>query len=372
MERKLKVLHIISGDLWAGAENMVFNLCLGQKHHPSVSVYALVLNFGELERNLKAKGIETFVLDESENNIFALLKKSLVVIKNILPDVIHTHRKKENILGSMLSVKTGIPSVRTLHGANEHRVAYYKVWKHMSNFLDWLFGRYIQKKIVAVSPVLKEELIKVYGKARVEYIRNGIDLGLIAEKSRETADIVLPDGKFLVGIVGRIVPVKRLDLFINIAETLLKQNNENYHFVVIGDGPERKEYELDTRRRKIDKNFTFTGHVSNTLPVLDKLDILLMLSDHEGMPMVLLESLALKTPILAHNVGAISTLLEGGKHGTLINCQVVSEYVSVIEDVAQNAEKYISKAESGKRHIENKYSSNTMANGYLSLYRVLK
>src|SRR5277367_5793662 len=117
----VRVLHIISGDLWAGAEAQAFTQ-LSALHEANVTVAAALLNEGELAARLRARGVPVTVLDESRLSGTGILLALRRLMREWRPDIVHTHRTKENILGSLANRLAGnVPSVRTVHGASEDK-----------------------------------------------------------------------------------------------------------------------------------------------------------------------------------------------------------------------------------------------------------
>src|SRR5690606_8407204 len=112
----------ISGDLWAGAEAQAFALLSALSMQPEMSVAVALMNEGELARRLRSSNIPVTVIPESRLSFPRLLHKLRRLISDWRPDVIHTHRTKENILGSLANLTTGRAAcIRTVHGADEHK-----------------------------------------------------------------------------------------------------------------------------------------------------------------------------------------------------------------------------------------------------------
>src|SRR6187551_243806 len=99
---RLKVLHIISGDLWAGAEVQAFTLVTSLQHQCEIVV--ALMNHGELENRLIDAGVKTVVIEERSHSGLQITRQLVTLIKHFRPDIIHTHRKKENILGSLANI----------------------------------------------------------------------------------------------------------------------------------------------------------------------------------------------------------------------------------------------------------------------------
>ena len=171
----IKVTHIASGDLWAGAEVQLFTLAKTLHQFENVTVHVILFNHGELENRLREQNIPVDVLPETNLNgiqIFLRLKK---LLQQHQPDVVHTHRIKENILGGLSAKLSGnIPSLRTAHGAPEHQPGWRKPHKQILYQLDWFVGRYFQSKIIAVSDDLAVLLRRDFPSKTIEIIENGI------------------------------------------------------------------------------------------------------------------------------------------------------------------------------------------------------
>ncbi|MCG7199474.1 glycosyltransferase [Marinobacter pelagius] len=307
----LRVLHVASGDLWAGAENSTYHLLRALAH--KCSVYAVLLNHGELERQLKAESIPVTVLDEYQRGPFRILRDLRKILQIIRPDVIHTHRQKENILATIANQTTlHQPLIRTVHGLPESGR---NLRSEIIRYLDQLFGKYATSGIIAVSEDLKNQLGTTYPPQSIKRIYNGVDAQLLIDRVKK-ADlrIDLPKGDH-VGIIGRLVPVKRIDVFIELARLASAQNTD-IHFHIIGDGPERRSLEALAGQKLIQNNLTFHGHRDDIPSCIRALDAIVMCSDHEGMPMVALEALALGTRLLVHDVGGLHELR--GQHNVCL------------------------------------------------------
>jgi hypothetical protein len=121
--RILDIMHIASGDLWASAEVQLFTLVLALQRTQQVNVVVILLNHGKLEQQLQVNGICVIVLDESRLNGLQILRKLIKCMREIHPDIVHTHRFKKNILGSIAAFNSGmIAGIRTVDGAQEQDV----------------------------------------------------------------------------------------------------------------------------------------------------------------------------------------------------------------------------------------------------------
>lgn len=302
----LRVMHVISGDLWAGAEVQAYTLIKQLQEHCVVSV--LLLNPGRLADELQKLGIRVAVLDEARMGPLALLIGMRQAMREFRPQVVHTHRQKENILGSLanwLSVRA--KCVRTVHGAPE---IYPQGRQKLQVGLDRWVGRHLQDGIIAVSQHLAEALQPLFSSRKIHLIRNGIDAAALNAGSRP-ADFrrAMPECLH-IGIIGRLEPVKRVDIFLDMIAQLDTQNvSRKLHFHVIGEGRLRGELELRAESLGVLGKIKFHGQRNDIASCISSLDVVVMCSDHEGTPMTALEAMALGIPLVAHQVGGLSELL---------------------------------------------------------------
>lgn len=309
MTRALRVLHIASGDLWAGAEVQAFTLISHLARMSKTEVAAVLMNDEMLADRLRSIGISTYVLDEQRFHSLGIFLKLATVLRSWQPDVLHTHRRKENILGSLANrLCSNVPSVRTVHGGNE--LGGVKGWKGVGGRvvtdLDRLCGRVLQQRIIAVTEELGVQMRKEFPVEKIAVIENGVDFEQVRrEKGVAAYRAAEPDVKH-IGIAGRLVEVKRVDLFIETAALLLREHSElRWKFHIFGDGPMRRSLgELSDRLQMGDK-LMFHGHRNDMATCVGGLDVLLICSDHEGMPMISLEAASLGVPMVAHAVGGL-------------------------------------------------------------------
>ena len=367
---KLKVLQFASGDLWGGAEAQLYSLCKYLKDFQQVQLTVVLLNDGELYQKLKAEAIELYLLDENQLSAIQIFSQLNSLLKRINPHVVHTHRDKENIIGSIAAKLNRIHSIRSVHGAPEHAASWSKPHKKIIRWLNRWTGRKLQQKVISVSYELTDYLHGEFSKDKVEVVENGLDIKAL-EGIKRSPQLRFENGKINIGIVGRLVPVKRVDRFIQAAQIIQKKlPNEKVTFNVFGDGPLREQLESQTEHFQLSDGLVFHGHCagSEIHNRIADLDLLLMTSDHEGLPMTLLESMFLGTPVICSSVGAIPHVLEEGKSGTLVNQLSGDAFASAINEAIENKAVTVEKAEKAVQRVTTHYSALQNAKKFLSIY----
>lgn len=362
-----RVLHLASGDLWAGAEVQLYHLARHLNAMADIVLLVVVLNEGELQRRLGAAGVRVQVLDESKYGFLALLTRLVSISRRYRPDVIHTHREKENLLGSLASIVVrGGRSVRTAHGIWEHRPRFWEISKRLQLLADRWAGRYLQRNIVCVSEELKMALLAIYPARKLLVIENGVDVDMVRQSAAQGAADV--GNRFNVVFAGRMMPVKRVDLFVEIARLTELAYPGKFCFYALGDGPDMAAA-VKTAEEAGLGNIVFTGFRFDLLTWLGAMDALCITSDREGLPMVLLEAMALKVPVISRRVGGIGPVLDSGNAGVLIESADANLFVEALNRLRMDSDYSTSLASVAWLEVNEKFSAIRMAQKYQALYR---
>ncbi len=320
--RRFSVCHVISGDLWAGAEAQAAALLKALARRPELDLRAILLNEGELARRLRDSGIEVRVIPESGHGFFQILNEAAEFLRARPVEILHSHRYKENVLAALLARRCGIPHlVCTRHGAPEP----FQGWRHLKHgavqVLDRLTARFAADRIISVSQELRDRLIRHLPAEKVVTITNGIDTDQVVSslsKSEAKRRLGLHEAVKVVGYVGRLVPVKRLDIFLRAAKQLAAAD-PTVRFVIAGDGPEEERLLALTHELDLDDRVRFLGYRARVYDVMLAFDVFILCSDHEGLPISLLEAMYLGVPVIARLVGGIPEVVQNGVTGILLN-----------------------------------------------------
>lgn len=370
-QAKIRVLQIASGDLWAGAEVQLFTLCQQLNRLEQVRLEVILLNHGKLEQQLLENGVSVSVLNEKTLNAFRIFAGIRRHVRQARPDIIHTHRTKENILGGVAAFFCGkIKSLRTAHGAEEHIATWKKPHKKLIQWLDTFVAKRLQSCIVAVSEELAVQLAQKYRAQKLSTIQNGVNLQALDSARQQALDEAAGDEP-VIGLVGRLVPVKRVDRFVQIALAWVNQDAQrNVRFIVYGGGPLYDELVAMKTRYQLEERLDIAGECESIHLAMARLSALLITSDHEGLPMTLLEAMALEVPVIAHAVGGIPAVLNGGC-GILLDSSAPEAYVSAIQQILKRPDETRQMTALARRRLEQDYSAEHNAKQYLALYQSL-
>ena len=281
---------------------------------------------GDFTPEALACGVEPVVIPELGRAIrpgrdAAALVKLWRLFRRLRPHIVHTHTAKAGTLGRLAARLAGVPAtVHTFHG---HVLDGYFAPAVTRAFItvERVLAR-TTNRLVTVSPRLRADLLAMgIGRPeRVEVIPLGLDLERFQRapappELRPT--IGLAGGTPLLGIVGRLVPIKdHATLFQAMA--LLPAGPWAPHLLVVGDGEERPRLERLAGRLGLDARIHFLGWRADLETILPELDVVICASRNEGTPVALIEAMAAGVPVLSTEVGGVADLVAHGETGWMV------------------------------------------------------
>lgn len=243
------------------------------------------------------------------------------LISRIQPDIVHTHTAKA---GS--GARTTVFFYNLIHGRKIQTVHTFHghVFEGYFSHFKSLFFIHIERTIahltdviIAISATQKAELVEKYRIAptrKFRCIELGFDLDPFVHAATYRGELRkkldLPPETVLVGIIGRLVPIKNHHLFLRAARILLDETpGLAVRFLVVGDGELRQELEVRCRVLGLAHHFIFSGWIRNVARVYADLNVLALTSVNEGTPVSIIEAMAASVPVIATRVGGVQDLL---------------------------------------------------------------
>lgn len=311
----LRILHVVSGDLWAGAESQFFQLVGALNVRPEVSVRAVVMNPGILVDRLEARGVQVDQFDERRESALMLARRLCRIARECRPAIIHTHRRKEHIIGGLAALASGACAVATIHGRRESDHSWWKVRPALLSGLERIILGRVHSRIVAVSDELAGHLAR--HNEVVVVIPNGIDVEFIRRTGigHQLELPGRPGGR--LAFIGRLEPVKRVDRVVRMLEALHASEPGRWSLFIIGEGSTREAIEVQVKSCRLEEHVHLMGFNPDPLPWLAQMDALVFASEHEGLPMTALEALALGVPIVSPAIGGLTNLVLEAERGCI-------------------------------------------------------
>jgi glycosyltransferase involved in cell wall biosynthesis len=180
----------------------------------------------------------------------------------------------------------------------------------------------------------------------------------------------VPSATPLVGIVGRLVPIKDVPTFLE-AAARVRARRPDCRFAVVGDGEERGALEKRAHELGLDEAVTFHGWQPDMTAVYGDLDVVVNCSRNEGTPVALIEALAAARPVVATRVGGTPDLLGDDERGRLVPPSDPEALARSIVETLDNPEEARGRALAGRRYVLERHSSARLVGDIDALYREL-
>jgi glycosyltransferase involved in cell wall biosynthesis len=359
----IRVCHIASGDLWAGAEVMTFNLLRGLMRFEDMDLSAIVLNEGRLAKEIRGLGIHVHIVDERKKSFLEICGKVRKLMVVNTPDIIHSHRYKENILAYLVSrTRRETKLITTQHGMQEIQRNGNSLKQSLVTKMNLLIMSRCFKKVIAVSEEMRKTFVEDLGfsRDRVIVIHNGVEVPL---------EMPVTAGKkfFVLGSAGRLVPIKDYPLMVEIAKEVSRET-DRILFELAGEGPEMEKILRLVKRYGLEKSFLLRGFENNLSSFYSGIDLYLNTSIHEGIPMSVLEAMAHGIPVIAPKVGGITEIIDDGVNGCLVEGRNAKDFAKRCVSLYENDMLRKQMGSAARKKIINEFSMEKMVREYYNLY----
>lgn len=356
----MRVAHVSAAMQYGGAERMLADLAIGSVQ--SGLEVAIIAPAGQLDGDWRSLGVERILTPVAARAPLDVARAAYWVragLRGWKPDLVHTHNVKATLLalaGSRGVLGPHLPVLSTLHGVapNQMRVAV-----QILRFAD---------TIIAVSDEVGRGAVDAgLSPTRLHVVPNGVDpMPPLTSAQGLAIDRELKLEGDVIAAVGRLVPVKAHGRFLEAAALILR-GRPRTTFLLIGEGPERPALERRARELGIDSAVRFTGARADARELIERADVLVFSSLHEGHSMAALEALAAGTPVVSTDVSGMRHLLGTGAGRIVAEstpAALAEAITALLNDPALRGEM----GETGRRLVASELSSQVMVRRYGDLY----
>lgn len=364
----MKVLHINGGGDTGGGKSHLVAL-LPELRKLAIDAELAVFSPGLLAEETDALGIPVHCLGVKHMMSLTLLRRLRHLLVALKPDIVHTHGGRANFYGRLAARLAGIPLVVTTvhsHIDLDYSAFLPNLW---FSAVDKMTRR-LADHFIAVSHELCAALIKQrVAKDRISVVHNGI-AELTAEPLDLRAEFRLKAGPVICA-VGRLVPVKRFDILLKAQAHVLARVPES-KLVLVGDGPLEAELKHLAAELNISRSVVFAGYRCDARQILAGSNVFVVSSDMEGLPIVLLEALAAKVPVVATGVGGIPEIIVPQTNGLLVPPGDARQLADAIVLSLQEPSGAAARAEAGQGWFCAHATARVMAEKTAAVYRELE
>lgn len=366
MQTKIKVAHVIRVFSYGGAEILLKELLSTQSFKDNCISDLYILDHKKLG-----------LLPEVKNNIrqsffyrittFRFLFEYISFLRKIIGgkyDVVHTHLP----VAAWMTIPAKLFCRKTKFIYTEHTlISFYSKYNYYLSALTYGW----QDCVISVSKEVSDEIEQrkkgwFFKRKYPVIILNGVntDKFFVADRNKIT------DAKKLrLGLVARFRPNKRLDRWIEVADEIHKRNKD-VQFIVFGDGPDEENVRNKVAERNLNNIIQLPGKTHDTLNAYRQMDMFLLTSDQEGLPLSLMEAMSCGCVPAVNDVGGIKQLELNGT-GFKFNSYDPVNIAERILTYTQQPEKYFKESNEARAFVVRNYSINRQADETIELYRQL-
>lgn len=364
--RRIRVLHLIKGLGRGGAERLLVDgLRHADRDHFEYAFGYFLPHKDQLATELAALGAEVTCFG-GRTSAGVLLRTPAVRrrIEGWRPDLVHCHLPVSAVAARLAARRSGTPLVYTEHNLMER----YHPWTRRANLATWR----LQRRVVAVSAGVEASIRRLAPRGvPVEVVENGVDVerfrpdAAAAQEARRQLGV--PPEAPLVGQVAVFRPQKRLDLWLACAAEIRRRRPE-VRFVLVGDGPERARLERIAGGPELAGAVVFAGLQEDVRAYYAALDVYLVSSDYEGLPVALLEAMASGAPVVSTSVGGVPEVVREGRDGRLVPPGDATALARAVLDLLNAPEERNRLATAARARVTDRFSIGRMVRRLEEIY----
>ena len=332
---KIKILHIIKSLGRGGAEMLLpETLKLHNKEKFEFHYIYFLPWKNQMVEALTEAGAKVNCF-EAKDNIRLILqyKKIIAYCKEQEIALIHCHLPWAGFLGRLVHKKTGLPVLYTEHNMQErYHIATKTINKLSFNSQNLAFG---------VSDDVSNSIKKnIKPNIPVKTLLNGVNTNSFVRTSdsKVRKELGIPEDAIVIGNVAVFRFQKRLVEWLQVVKKI-SEKNSNVYGIIVGAGPLEEEIKKEWKDLGLENIVFFPGLKTDVKPYFEAMDIFMMSSSFEGLPIALLEAMSMECAVVSTDAGGIKEVIRNGKDGLTLPVEEwreLSEKLTVlVQDTAQ-------------------------------------
>ena len=364
----MRVAHLVLGGDVAGGQLVALSLARAARGRGGDVVFLSPWR-GSFTELVEGEGFTVRRVDVSRLYRLAGILELRRALRDLRVDVLHTHTLlAANVLSRLAARFAGVPVVCHLH--IEERLRPQRLPRAISRTLDSATARLCARILVVSEGTRRAYERQGYPARLMEVVPNGIDIATAGTNRHPglREELGIPDGARLVGEIGRLCDVKgQRELIAALARL------PGVHAVLVGDdleagGAYREALEREADRLGVRDRVVFAGYRPDADAILEELDLFVLPSWVEGLPLVVLEAMAHRKPVVATPVGGTPELVLDGETGLLVPPRDPERLAQAIKRVLADPELARRLGEAGYARVAERFTEEAMTRRVLEVY----
>jgi len=356
----LRIAYITATLDTGGAETQLVRLILGLDRGRFEPALCCLTRTGEIAGELEARGIPVHLIGKRGKVDVRALWRLVGLLKRLRPHIVHTQLFTANSYGRAAGILAGVPHLI----ASELSVDPWKGAWHRA--IDRLLAVRSDAVVANAEAVRAACVARGIPARKIRVIRNGIEVSRYSTAcDREyRRELGIPSRSPVVGFVGRLVPEKGVEDLISAAR-LVRNEIPRAIFLIGGEGPDRERLE---RLAAGEPNIRFLGRVGEIERFYAALDVFVLPSLWEGLPLVVLEAMASATPVVATDVGGTAEAVRNGECGFIVPARSWRPLAEAIVKLLRSSTLRKEMGTRGREVVSREYECARMVEEFSRLY----
>ncbi len=382
---RLKIVHIITRLIIGGAQENTILSCAGQHaagHEVTLITGPAIGPEGSLLERAREQGYRIIVIDEMRRAIhpvrdFVVYRRLVRLLRELAPDIVHTHSSKAGIIGRKAARAAGAPAIiHTIHGL--------AFTASTNPAINWVYKTLeknaapITTRIVCVADAMREQSLAA-GIGRPEQyvtIYSGMETGAFLQpavpREQVRKSLGLSDEHVVVGTIARLFDLKGHDDLLQLAPRLCERY-ANLRFMWVGDGLLRPRFEAQMEAMHLRDRFILTGMVppSRVPELTGAMDILVHPSRREGLARALPQAGLAGIPAITYDIDGNREGVLDGQTGIVLPPFDVEKLAGALWRLVEDAGLRRQMGQAGRQFALGRFDTQVMVDALDRLYHEL-
>jgi Glycosyltransferase len=372
------LLYVFDNIEFGGGERVfaqIINRLSGKKY----KIMVACLPTGEFIEKIEGSGAQIKSVDMRNRFNPGVIWQLSSLIKREGVDIVHSQGARADFFARVAAKLAGAPVVVSTvpmpvegFDVSPIRKLIYTVFNRFSErFVDrfMVVSDALEKMMIETHRIEPQRVVKIYnGIEEDEYCM--ADKEIVNRSSYFRKEFGLEDDIPIVGVIGRLVWQKGFEYFIEAIPEVLKKFKEA-RFLLVGEGELKDALAAKCKRLKLGDKIIFTGFRSDIKDILASIDVFVMPSLLEGLPMILLETMAMAKPIVATEIDGIKEILYNGEAGLLVPPKDPKALSDAIIDMLIHRDKAYQMGMAARKIVEGRFGVDVMVQKVEDVYEEL-
>ena len=382
LSQSMHIVHYITRLIIGGAQENTL-LTVEDQHHLFGDRVTLITGpgvgpEGSLEQRARDGGLDLQLIGSSQRAIhpwhdWQTYRQLIRMLRDMKPDLLHTHSSKAGIIGRAAAAKLKMPCVHTIHGSAFHYGQSPLAHSLYKNLERWAGKR--TDKFISVCDSMTDQYVaaKVATRDKFVTVYSGFDvdpfLSPVRPPEQVRAELGLKPEHVVIGKVARLFPLKGHEYIVRAAKEVIEQC-PNVRFLFVGDGILRQGFEEELKSLGLRDHFIFAGLVppSKVPELIHAMDIVVHTSVWEGLARVLPQGLIAGKPVVSYDVDGAKEVVITGETGILVPARAIPELSAALCQLASDPQMRNRLGKTGRLRFTDQFRHQTMTKQIRDVY----